>query len=50
MIRRPSSAGPCKYLNNYDKKIMLNFCKGKKGKNASPEYTCKIYSYGLTNR
>ena len=32
MIRQSPSAGPCKYLHNYDKKYMLNFCESKKGK------------------
>ena len=27
MIRQLSSAGSCKYLHNYDKKLVLNFCK-----------------------
>ena len=32
MIRQSSSAGPCKYLHNYDQKFMLNFGERKKGK------------------
>ena len=34
-IRQSSSTGPCKYVHNYDKKIMLNFCKRKKGKKST---------------
>ena len=32
MMRQSSSAGPWKYLHNYDKKFILIFCKRKKRK------------------
>ena len=43
MMRQSSSAGPCKYLDNYVKKAMWNFCKRKKEKKYVSAYISDAY-------
>ena len=39
MIRQSSSAGPCKYLHNYDEKLCKIFAKERKKKNTERGFT-----------
>ena len=43
MMRQSSSAGPCKFLDYYDKKAMWNFCKRKKEKKYVSAYISEAY-------